>query len=373
MKSPIRILCVTPAFNVCGGIESYCMSYYRGMSEDIRMDFITHDCTDDFMVRQVSSRGGRVFILPPLSAVRFLESISVMKQFFAKRGFEYDIIHCNMANAAPFYFHYAKKAGIKVCILHSHQDRAADTALHAIRNIPLLAIGERMADQRLACSDQAGKFLFKDHPFTIIKNAIDPERFRFDEEKRARFRASYGIGDDILIGTIGRLTEQKNFARLIDIFNALTKRQEASYRLVIVGEGHLLEQLKSRTREYGLLDRVIFTGTLPDVSDALCGMDVFVLPSLYEGLGIVNIEAQACGLGVVVSDAIPEDADMGGDFHSIPLDASDDMWAERIALTAGCPDRAKAGSDNIAGIKERGYDIRTEAVRLEEYYMKLIN
>ena len=372
MDRPIRILCVTPAFNVCGGIESYCMSYFRSMSDDIQMDFITHDCTDDTLVRQVRSRGGRVYILPPLSASKMIFSLSAMRRFFVKKGFEYDIIHCNMANAAPFYFYYAKKAGIKVRILHSHQDRAADTRLHAIRNIPLLAIGEKMADKRLACSRQAGSFLFKEHPFTVIKNAIDPKRFAFDEEKRASFRKEYGIDDEILIGTIGRLTEQKNYARLLDIFKLIAENKGLNYKLLIVGEGHLLGLLRHNVAEYSLEDKVIFTGSLADVSGALCGMDLFVLPSLYEGLGIVNIEAQACGLPVVVSDAIPEDADMGGAFYSIPLEATDEMWADRLVLTSPSDDRTRSSLDNMAGIREHGYDIETEASKLKEYYKSLV-
>lgn len=364
----LRILCVTPAFNLCGGIESYCMNYYRHMSSAIQMDFITHDCTDSALRKEVKSDGNQVYVLPPFSGKDYARTISVLRRFFRKKGHNYDIIHCNMANAACFYFPLAKRAGIPVRILHSHQDKAADTMSHSIRNIPLLAAGERMATHRLACSRQAGDFLFPKKDYTVIRNAIDAAHYRFDSEKRNSLREKYDFGSSVVLGTIGRLTEQKNQRKLIDILDVLVHRMNLDYKLLIVGEGHLLHELVLRTAELSLDDRAVFTGSLDDVTGALSAMDVFVLPSLYEGLGIVNIEAQACGLPTVVSDRIPNDADMGGSFSKIPLSASNERWAKHIKKISPATEQERLNDKHIRRILEHGYDISTEAEKLETYY-----
>ena len=364
----LRILCVTPAFNLCGGIESYCMNYYRHMSSAIQMDFITHDCTDSALRKEVKSDGNQVYVLPPFSGKDYARTFSVLRRFFRKKGHNYDIIHCNMANAACFYFPLAKRAGIPVRILHSHQDKAADTMSHSIRNIPLLAAGERMATHRLACSRQAGDFLFPKKDYTVIRNAIDATHYRFDSEKRNSLREKYDFGSSVVLGTIGRLTEQKNQRKLIDILDVLVHRMDLDYKLLIVGEGHLLHELVLHTAELSLDDRAVFTGSLDDVTGALSAMDVFVLPSLYEGLGIVNIEAQACGLPTVVSDRIPNDADMGGSFSKIPLSASNELWAKHIKKISPATEQERLNDKHIRRILEHGYDISTEAEKLETYY-----
>ena len=364
----LRVLSVTPSFNVCGGIESYSMNYFRRLPDDIYMDFITHDCTDDTLKKQVRKRGGRVYTLPPFGASDLPRTLGMLRRFFQIKGQNYDILHCNMANAACFYFPLAKRAGITVRLLHSHQDKAADTRAHALRNIPLLAAGERMATHRVACSRQAGDFLFHDHPYTVIRNAIDAKQFRFDSKKRKELRDRYGFGDSVVLGTVGRLTEQKNQKKLIDILRVLVQDKGLDYRLVIVGEGHLLDELVRQTAALSLEDRIVFTGSVADVSDVLATMDVFVLPSLYEGLGIVNIEAQANGLPVVVSDRVPQDADMGGVFIRVPLEASDAQWAETIQKISPAKEQERSDTAHLARIRQHGYDLETETEKLEEFY-----
>lgn len=365
---PLKILSITPTFNLCGGIESYSMNYYRHMSGNIHMDFITHDCTDPDLRREVKANGDHVYVLPPFSAKEYPHTLGILRKFFRKKGHNYDILHCNMANAACFYFPLAKRAGIPVRILHSHQDKAADTFSHAVRNIPLLAAGERMATHRLACSRQAGDFLFPKKDYTVIRNAIDAEHYRFDTEKRQTTREKYDLGDSIVLGTIGRLTEQKNQRKLIDILDVLVHQMNLNYKLLIVGEGHLLDDLVFHTAELSLDDRVTFTGSLADVTGVLSAMDIFVLPSLYEGLGIVNIEAQACGLPTVVSDHVPDEADMGGAFSKIPLNASHELWAKHIKKISPATEQERLSAKHIRRIREHGYDIATEAEKLEEFY-----
>ena len=370
---PLHILSVTPSFNLAGGIENYAMNYLRYMSDTVHMDFITHDCKDAELRKEAEERGGYVFVVPPFSGRSLPNTLGILRKFFKKRGGRYDVIHCNMANAACFYFPYAAKAGIGVRILHSHQDRAADTTAHALRNMPLIAAGVPMATHRIACSRQAGDFLFGDRDYVVIRNAIEVQKFKFDINKRRNFRERYHLGDSVVLGNIGRLTEQKNQKKLLQVLSVLVNVMHLDYRLVIVGEGHLLDSLIREAAALSVEDRVVFAGVMPDVTEALCGMDIFVLPSIYEGLGIVNIEAQASGLPTVVSAGVPDDADMGTLFSKVSLNASDEIWAEHIRKTRPQTDEERADHRLLDRICRRGYDIATEAQRLEDYYRDALN
>ena len=144
------------------------------------------------------------------------------------------------------------------------------------------------------------------------------------------------------------------------------------YKLVIVGEGHLLDALMREAAARSLEDRVIFTGSTPDVTGALCGMDLFVLPSVYEGLGIVNIEAQAAGLPTVVSGNVPDDADMGSSFSKVSFNASDRIWAEHIRKIRPATEAERSDPRVLERIRRRGYDISTEAARLEDFYREAV-
>ncbi len=368
---PVHILSIAPSFNTCGGIERYCINYLSHFDDRIKMDFITHDKKDDSLSYEVKKRGGHVYVFPSFSGKNLPGTLGVLRKFFKSSHGKYDIIHCHMANAACFYFPYAKSAGINIRILHSHQDRAADVLSHAIRNTPLLACGVPMATHLLACSKQAGDFLFKKRPYRVIPNAIDAKSFRFNPDERASFRRKYGLGDSFVIGTIGRLTEQKNHSRLLDILNTIVNKKGIPAQLLIVGEGHLLPALMKKTAELSLENNVVFTGSIAKAAPALSAMDVFVLPSLYEGLGIVNIEAQANGLSVVASDGIPEDARMSDSFYLLPLSASDDIWAEQILSAPVRSDDERQSAKHTENIISHGYDLSTEAQKMEEYYLNL--
>ena len=368
---PIRILCNTPTFNACGGIERLFTNYLRHFGPQVQMDFVTHDMNDEVLKDEVKEFGSRVYVLPPFSGRNLPNTLGILRSFFRKHGSRYDIFHCNMANAACFYFPFAKRAGISARILHSHQDKAADVPSHALRNTPLIRAGVPMATHRAACSRQAGDFLFPHRNYRIIPNAIDPERFAFDPRKREEFRRRYQLKDSVVIGNIGRLTEQKNQEWLLEVLRILYQEMHLDYQLVIVGEGHLLDALMAKAASLSLERRVVFCGSLADVSGALSAMDVFALPSLYEGLGIVNVEAQASGLPVIASDTVPEEAAMGDYYFPLPL-ASPRVWARKIAATSLLSEAERRDPIHRENIAARGYDLRTAAADLEEYYRSVL-
>ena len=362
----IRVLYILPSLNVCGGIESFAMNYFRNIGDEISIDFITHDCRDRELYDEITSAGRSVTVLPPFGLRTIGACLGGIKGFFADNS-HYDIIHCHMANAAPFYFKEALKHGSPRLILHSHQDNYADKPLHALRNIPLIKRGIRLATDRAACTAQAGDFLFKGQSYHVITNAIAPELYRFDPQSRTAIRELLGIPDGaVLLGTVGRLTEQKNPAFLLRLLSELPDR----FHLVYVGEGHLDMSLDTMTRKLGLGERVHFAGSTTKVSAYMSAMDIFLLPSIYEGLGIVNIEAQASGLYVLASDRVPKDADMGELFTRLPLEDIG-LWKKKVLDTAKADPMDRSDQKWVKAIAEHGYDITVEAKKLVEYYRSI--
>lgn len=229
----LKILIILPTLNYCGGIESFFINYYKNMSTDITMDVITHENDSNEYKEFFEERGGNIYVFEKLNFKNMVRFIQNLKAFFRKHH-DYDVVHCNMANAAFFYFYYAKKYEINTRILHSHQSNYADKTLHKIRNIPLIFLGKKLATNNVACSKIAGDFLFGKKEYVIFNNAVDTDKFVYNKEIRKNIRKKYEINDCKLIGNIGRLTKQKNHRFLIDIFKEI-KQIDENYKLLIIG------------------------------------------------------------------------------------------------------------------------------------------
>ncbi len=363
-SNKIRILTITPGLNVCGGIESYVMNYYSRIHNDVKMDFITHDISDKTYKKIIEKNGDNVYVFPKIG-LNIVKHKKYIDDFFEKHH-NYDIVHCHMANAAFIYLKTAKKYGIKVRIIHSHQNKAADVLSHAIRNIPLIKIGLKYANVNFACSKLAGDYLFKNKKYYLINNAIDSRRFNYNPIRRQEMRKKLKIDDKcFLIGNVGRICPQKNQKFLIDVFNLVSKRINS--KLLIIGEGELKNDLEKHIKELNLEDKVIIHTPVSNVEDYYQAMDMFVLPSLYEGLGIVNIEAQACGLRTIVSDRVPEIAKISELLSFIKLSDSEQIWANEIINKS---DYKREIQNSI--LKNSGYDIDFESKKLIDIYRNLI-
>lgn len=360
----IKILTITPGLNVCGGIESYVMNYYLKIHNEVQMDFITHDISDNNYKDMIEKNGDKVYLFPRIG----LNLFKVKKQIekFFEEHHDYDIVHCHMANAAFLYLKIAKKYGIKVRIIHSHQNKAADVLSHAIRNIPLIKLGVMNANTYFACSKLAGDYLFKHKDYYLINNAIDAKRFKYDQSTRIKIRKELGIEDDcFLIGNVGRLCPQKNQKFLIDVFSLVCEKVNS--KLLIIGDGELKKELEVHITELGLDGKVILLPSTNRIEDYYQAMDMFVLPSLYEGLGIVNIEAQACGVKTIVSDKVPEIAKISDLLSFVKLNASEQTWANAIIKNK---DYERKEQKDI--LKNSGYDIDYESKKLVDLYRSLI-
>lgn len=364
LKKPMRVLQILPALNFCGGIENYVMNYYRHIDrEKIQFDFITHTNLECSFKEEIISMGGRIYELPVFTLRSLPNILSIIDDFFLKHKDEYKIIHCHMANAACFYFWKAKKYGIENCILHSHQSSAADKFIHRLRNYPLLCIGVYLSTCKVACSNLAGKFLFKGSEFKVIKNAIEYDRFSFDLEIRKKIREKYNIDEKLVVGHIGRFCAQKNQEFLVNVFADLCKKNKNSV-LIMVGNGENREYIKHLVSITNISDKVIFVDTCNNVNEFYQAFDVFVLPSLYEGLPVVGVEAQASGLPCLFSDRISDEVLISRNSKMLSLNIGYQEWSKNILLL----DLVR--QDNNSLIKSSGYNIYDELNVLESLYLQ---
>lgn len=231
-----------------------------------------------------------------------------MEQFFSRYAGEYDIVHIHIPNAAFIVLSCAKKYGVPVRIVHSHNSRGADGFIKKIRNFLLNRWGIHFANRYMACSLKAGEYLFgrkmcMQEQFTILNNAIFLDKYKFDLEKRKEIRGSLGIGEEILLGHVGRFVEQKNHMLLLDIFSKLWEKGWKG-KLLLLGEGELKNEVEKKAESLHIKERVILVGAVPNVNEYMSAMDVFLLPSLYEGLPVVCVEAQAAGLPCIISSEV---------------------------------------------------------------------
>lgn len=364
---PLRVLQILPGLSFCGGIESYLMNYYRRMDKrKLQFDFITHSVVDPSLREEIESMGGRVYDWPSFSIKTLFRLYVQIDRFFSEHSGEYPVIHCHMANAAFLYFPIAKKYGIKHRILHSHNNKAAAIWSHAVRNYPLLFLGNSFATDRWACTDSAGKFLFRDKSFEVIKNAIEIQKFAFDETTRKELRRELGVDDFFVIGHVGRLDPQKNQSYLLRIFDKILQRRSDA-RLLLIGDGDDRAMLRRLADRLGISGKVEFLGICKDVERYYQAFDVFVFPSLYEGLGIVLVEAQCSGLPVYTSNEnVPKEVGITDLVSFISCKDSPEVWAESI-LSRETPERR----GRLDAIRDAGYDIHVAARHLEERYLKL--
>ncbi len=262
----------------------------------------------------------------------------------------------------------AKKHGVKHLIAHSHATVYSDKPLNAIRNRLLCANLKKQANVYFACSRLAGEFLYgrkSGDTFHVFNNAIECDQFKFSAEKRMRVRQEQGWSGRYVVGHVGRFCKQKNQKYLVSIF-AEVVASEPSALLVLIGDGPDKEEVEREVLEKGLASSVVFLGRRDDVDALLQGMDVFVLPSLFEGLPVIGVEAQAAGLSVIASDAITDEMNIAS-VRFLPL-SSPAAWVKAILEHDEPIDRGNA----FKTVRDAGFDIKREAGRLERFYIGLV-
>ena len=365
-KKPIRVLQIIGDV-VGGGVEQVILNYYRHIDRnEVQFDFILHNGALKSYVDNIESLGGKVYKITPYKSnpvKTVLEMYKIMKG-------NYQIVHSNMNALSVFPLFAAYLAGVPVRILHNHSTDTKAEPLRTFVKHLLRPFARLFANEYWACSKLAGEWMYgkqavADGRVTIINNAIDLKQFAFDEVKRNKLRKELGLQDCFVIGHVGRFMKQKNHDFLVDIFAEVVKKQDNA-KLLLIGDGPLREQIENKVKTLGLDEKVIFTGVRSDVADLYNAMDVFVLPSFYEGLPVVGVEVQANGLPFLCSSNVTREILISDRIELLKLEDGMKTWAEKILAYVN-KKRIIASKD----ISKSGFDIEVEAKKLGERYRKL--
>lgn len=353
-----------------GGVGAVVKNYHKHFQKDIiAIDFLIFDPNRATSFNQEAEKmGSKIYVLPTLKIKNFFCILKELKAFWKEHMNEYKIVHLHSANIAWLCFPKLKKYGVKYRIVHSHATLYADKKLNALRNWILCLPLNKICDIKMACSKKAAEFLFGKESLNeviIVKNAIDCRKFKYNLKVRDNIRTDYKLNEKFVIGHVGRFNEQKNHIFLIEIFCEILKKNNDAV-LMLVGDGPLFDTVVSMVKKKGLQDKVLFLGQRGDVSQLLQAMDVFVLPSLFEGLPVIGIEAQASGLPCVVSTAVTREMEIANVMY-VSLEETPDVWAEVIVNTKHNYNR----EEGCQVIAEAGYDIEKEALKLQEFYLSL--
>ena len=365
MKDKIRVLHVFSVMDR-GGAESLIMNLYRKIDNNIvEFDFVVHTEKEGAFDKEINQLGGKIFYVPKYKGINHFQYVNAWKELFSMEKF--DIIHGHVRSTASIYIPIAKEYNIKT-IAHSHSTSNGKSVSSLVKYLFQKRI-RKEADYFLAPSDDAAKWLFGNEivskkNYSILENSIDVLDYKPNKIVRDVYRKKMEIEDDFVVGHIGSFRKSKNHDFLIDIFNEIVRKKENS-KLLLIGDGEEKNEIISKLKDYGLLDKVIMTGIREDVSSLLQAMDVFLFPSIFEGFGIVAIEAQAAGLHTIVSDTIPKEAYLTDLIETAKLTDSAKIWAGKALNYSEINKR----EDKTIEIINKGYDTEEVVQSLVELYI----
>lgn len=312
----VKILQILSTLTKDSGVASFIMNYYRNIDrKKVQFDFLYFEKADKEIIEEIVRLGGKVYFVQKPSLKHIFETYKEFNLIFHDNANEYIAVHLHEVYLVHFINHFVKKYKIKHLITHAHTTKYSDNPKNALRN-KIMCLGlNKAATDYFACSKAAGEFYYGKEAVAnglvkVIPNAIDLEKYKFNQAIREKFRKSLNIEDKFVVGHIGRMSPQKNQIFLLKVF-AEVKKSKNNAVLLMVGDGPLKLEMENEILKLGLADSVILLGVRNDVPNLLMTMDVFVLPSLFEGLGIVAIEAQATGLKCILSEEVPKEVDCG--------------------------------------------------------------
>jgi glycosyltransferase involved in cell wall biosynthesis len=347
------------------GVAAVTINYYKNMPKNrITMDFAVceaDDFRDDF-VEYIKSHGSKIISLPKPHKHIFLYSREMRKCL--KNG-AYNIIHIN-GNSGNMFIDVllAKLCGIKIIITHCHNTNCRFKLLHYLFK-PFLNI---MTSDRFACSNPAGRWLYNNNSFKIVQNGINFSNYKYCNESRNYIRQRYGLTDELVLCHVGSFYDVKNHSYLIDIFNEVTRINPKSV-LLLIGTGALFNDIKDKVTKLGLQNKVIFAGNTTEIEKYYSAADIFVLPSKFEGLPLVLIEAQVSGLPCVIADNITTEVDITGMITALSIDCKPKVWAEKILATVPTMSRDDIEFNEKAVL----FDIKENALEMEQFYIDRTN
>lgn len=371
----INVLQIVPSLASDSGITRFVLNMNRYIDRDhFHFDFFHHSSESGRLIfsnsldDELKAEGSSVYVVShgktsPFEFAR--EATATLGEVACK----YDIAHCHVPNNAFITLRACQHSGVGVRIIHSHLNTSSDNAVHRLRNAPLIALGKRFANAYSACSDEAGRYLFGNSPFELINNGICLDDYAYSVNDREALRAELGISENApVIGCVGRFVKQKNYSFAIDVFASYVK-EVPEVRMVILGGGEERLAVEDKIASLGLSDKIILPGIRSDVARFYSLFDVFFMPSLYEGLPISAVEAQAAGLPCVFSTNVPSESDVVGNSRFVDLRSSLGDWVRELSAAIGDGREAFAGER----LAKAGYSVEANADKLMEYYEGLVS
>lgn len=361
----MRILHVTSSLDG-GGIARLLIDYYSRMKADIHFDFAITSETEGMLEKPLIEAGCNIYRIPQVRK-NLSGHINSLKTIIS--GGDYDVVHDHSDYRSLFTMLVAHKYSVKVRIAHSHLAFVPETKRTYIERYFFSRLVKRYSTQLMACSKDAAIWMWGEKEYLegkvyIMTNAIDTSKFLYNEELRNQVRNKYNMGNSLVLGNVGRFTYQKNHEFLIDIFIEVLNHKPNSL-LLMIGDGELKKDIEEKVKALGISQNVIFLGTIPNVYEYLNAMDVFVLPSRFEGLGIVYVEAQANGMKCFATkEVVPMEANVCNNITFVPKECNAKAWSEYIINCA-----VERDVDVYNKIRESGYDIDRAAQRMKEYLL----
>lgn len=344
------------------GLETMLMNYYRNIDRTkIQFDFLTHRPDRGDYDDEIEAMGGRIYRAPRLYPQNYPAYFAYMRRFFQEHP-EYRIVHSHIDAMSYLPLLAAKKADVPIRIAHSHNTSIDRDFKYPLKQYFRYRLPEATSCC-LACGKEAGQFLFRGSDYAIVPNAIDMDRFFFNPGIREQKREELCLIDKLVIGHVGRFSSQKNHSFLIEIFNEICKKRNDTV-LLLVGTGEKESEIRNQIMKLGLDHCVRFLGNRTDVNELYHAMDVFVLPSLFEGVPLVGVEAQTAGLPCVFSDCVPKEVQITDNCLFLPLGIPATAWAESI-MTYGVENREAIAEK----LQNSSYNIRYASTILEEFYL----
>jgi len=392
-EKPIRVLHVLGGVGL-GGAESRIMDLYRQMDRnEIQFDFLIHrndvngrtsaaekedafalpktDENDNggrkkqFYENEIEAMGGRIFVLPKFRVYNYVSYKKAVNAFFAMHH-EFRVVQGHMTSTAAIYLPAAKRFGIPLTVAHARNAGVVKgpkgIATRYFRKGLAGKADVLFACSRLAGEDVFGKEAMKRGRVKIIHNAIDVGRFAFDETKRREAREALGAAGQLVLGHVGRFDYQKNHPYLLEVFAAVCRKRSDAV-LLLLGDGEARPAMEARCRELGIAEKVKFLGNRKDTERFYQAMDLFLLPSFFEGLPGVLVEAQAAGLACIVSDTVTREAEATDLVSWLSIDEPPERWAEEVIKRSSYERRNTAKELTAAG-----FDVRTQAAGYTAFY-----
>lgn len=370
MGKPVKVLQIGMTHNI-GGMETYLMSQYRKLDRDkIRYDFLNITGEKDIAYsREILDKGDRIFSVPTRSIHPLSHYLSVISLLYkVRKQYKYIVLNtCSLYYIFPLFI--GMLVGIPHRVIHSHNS-GYEIKIGLVRKLLIFFnkfLMKISATDYFACSKLAGKWMFGKHPFKIIHNAIDTDKFIYNPEVRKEVRGELGLEGKFVLGNVARFSYQKNHEFLIDVFRAVVAQEKDAVLLLIGsanGDEARLAMIKDKVKKYHLGDKVIFLGLRQDTNRLYQAMDCLVMPSRFEGLSVVAIEAQAAGLPCVCSTAMTGETKITNNFFQVDLNESEEKWADKILSS-----RSVGRKNMFQTVCDSGYDINMVVKLITSFYL----